>query len=197
MNIHEKIKENYVFNTAYSHSSLPLILNGFERRDLAKLFCTIGFNKGVEIGVQRGLFSMTLLSNNPNLFLKCIDPWLPYNEQSNQSEHEINYEHAVGNLSKLNAEIIRKTSNAALSDFEDRSIDFVYIDGNHEFDYCCSDIIFWSRKVKIGGIIACHDYVIGCDVMRAVDAYTYAHHIDPWYITSETKRNPTAFWINI
>lgn len=83
----------------------------------------------------------------------------------------------------------------ALKDFSDDFLDFVYIDANHEFDYCCPDIIFWSQKVRSGGIVACHDYFhhVRGGVVHAVNAYTASHNIQPWYVTREVF--PTAFWV--
>lgn len=42
--------------------------------------------------------------------------------------------------------------------FEDNSIDFVYIDASHEYEYVKKDIDIWSEKVKPGGIISGHDW---------------------------------------
>lgn len=55
--------------------------------------------------------------------------------------------------------------------FSDNSIDFVYIDGAHEYDDLKADIAAWGPKVKNGGIIAGDDYGIGVhpDVKRVVD----------------------------
>jgi hypothetical protein len=49
--------------------------------------------------------------------------------------------------------------------------------------------------VKPGGIVAVHDYDVweGGDVTLAVNAYTHAHRIDPWYVTQELT--PTAYWV--
>ena len=84
----------------------------------------------------------------------------------------------------------------ALHDIKAQSLDFVFIDGDHSFDYVVQDIIYWSKKVKSGGIIACHDYYPfhDCGVMNAVNAYTHSHNINPWYATKELE--PTAFWVN-
>lgn len=38
------------------------------------------------------------------------------------------------------------------------NLDFIYIDGNHEYEYVCKDIILAINKIKTGGIIAGHDY---------------------------------------
>jgi len=91
----------------------------------------------------------------------------------------------------------------ALNDFENRSLDFVYIDGDHTFDGVITDIVFWAQKVRHGGMIACHDYCNGylSGVVKAVDAYVYCHKIDPWFVIGEQARRietvaPTAFWVN-
>ncbi len=41
--------------------------------------------------------------------------------------------------------------------FEDNSIDFVFIDGLHDFDNVYLDIKNWYEKVKSGGIVSGHD----------------------------------------
>lgn len=53
---------------------------------------------------------------------------------------------------------IRKLSMDAVNDFENESLDAVYIDGNHRYDSVCNDIIKWLPKIKNGGIISGHDY---------------------------------------
>ncbi len=46
----------------------------------------------------------------------------------------------------------------ALADFEDESLDFVYIDGNHAAPWVDDDIREWSKKVRKGGVVSGHDY---------------------------------------
>lgn len=41
---------------------------------------------------------------------------------------------------------MKKTSMEALNDFEDASVDFVYIDAIHTYEGVCADIIGWSKK---------------------------------------------------
>jgi predicted O-methyltransferase YrrM len=192
--IHKAIREK--FNILRIEDSVPHAAGRrYNRKHLAQLLGELQYNKGAEIGVRKGAFSKYLCQCNPNLEILCIDPWGQYrgNPQSRQDRY---FKYAVKNLNECNAKIIRKTSMDALTDIEDGSLDFVYIDGNHQFDYVCLDIIFWAKKVKSGGIIGCHDY---CEfgwggVVKAVNGYTHCHHIDPWYITKELE--PTAFWVN-
>jgi len=42
--------------------------------------------------------------------------------------------------------------------FEDRTVDFVYIDSWHHYSIVCMDIATWLPKVRPGGWIAGHDY---------------------------------------
>ena len=164
-----------------------------DRLMLVEVLALLGFKKGVEIGVRQGAFSMLAFKHIPDLEMTCIDPWAAYHGigQDKQDRH---YRKAVENLTPFNAKILRRSSMDSLKEFEDESLDFVHIDGNHRFDYVCPDIIFWSFKLKKGGVMACHDYYPfnWAGVVKAVDAYTHCHHIDPWYITR--SKTPTAFW---
>ena len=161
---------------------------------LTEIFTNLGYTVGAEIGVQRGYFSKAMLENVPNLKMYCVDPWEPYTNVRDANRQERHYEICKANLSGLNAEIIRKTSHDALDDFKDGSLDFVYIDGLHDFDNVMFDIMHWARKVKVGGIVSGHDYFYyhGVGVIFAVEAYTRAHHIIHYYITKEYP--PSWFW---
>lgn len=164
------------------------------RVDLAKYFGESGFRTGAEIGVCRGKFSRVFCWNIPELKLYSIDSWTsdPNDPHDYVNDHEANYAHAKAILSPFNVDIMRCTSMDALSYFGDGTLDFVYIDGNHSFDYVVRDIIEWSKKVRKDGIVSGHDYyrLEDVDVVTAVDAYTTAHHING-YITEE---KPHSWW---
>ena len=53
---------------------------------------------------------------------------------------------------------LRMTSVEASKTFEDKSIDFVFIDAGHTYEEVVEDIKHWLPKVKAGGFIAGHDY---------------------------------------
>lgn len=54
--------------------------------------------------------------------------------------------------------LMKMDSISAAKCFEDRSLDFVFIDASHEYEDVKDDINAWYPKVKIGGILAGHDY---------------------------------------
>jgi predicted O-methyltransferase YrrM len=73
---------------------------------------------------------------------------------------------------------MRTTSEEASSHFEDESLDFVYIDGDHTYNAVTLDLEKWYPKVKKGGLFYGHDYyweknfiLPRMDVKPAVDAF--------------------------
>ncbi|HEU4386611.1 MAG TPA: class I SAM-dependent methyltransferase, partial [Blastocatellia bacterium] len=76
--------------------------------------------------------------------------------------------------------------------FDDASVDFAYIDACHEYRKVRLDILAWAAKVKVGGIIAGHDYNAGHPgVIRAVDEVFGREHIhvmrSSWLVTKTRK----------
>jgi len=92
----------------------------------------------------------------------------------------------------------------AVKTIKDASLDFIYIDGLHDFDSVIMDLVCWIPKVKKKGIISGHDYYHSeqCHVPQAVDAYTHAHGIANIHLTrdnlvlKEFPYSPSFFWIN-
>ncbi len=153
------------------------------RDDLALLFKELNFKKGAEIGVERGIYSEALCKANSDLKLYCIDPWKDYEEYTegkDQRWYSDNYIIAKKRLKLYNCEIIKKSSMSAIKDFAPDSLDFVFIDANHSFDYALEDISGWSKIVKKGGIISGHDYKDNKNmhpgVFKAVDLYVKEHN---------------------
>ena len=177
----------------------PVKLEKFSRKNLAKLFGTLGFNRGVEVGVERGKYSQVLCNNNPDLHLICVDPWVEYPGYIRAVSAEKfgwQKQEAVKRLAPYNVDIWEQFSMDAVRNVAMNSLDFVYIDGNHAFDWVMQDIIEWSKRVRPGGIVSGHDYYRfrGAGVVDAVNAYVYAHGIKEWFLTNESKAK-SFFWV--
>jgi hypothetical protein len=166
------------------------------RLDLEVLMNELGcFKKGAEIGVQYGKHAEQMYKTINGLHLIGVDPWTKYSNHTQESM-DAKYENTMERLKPYpNITIIRKTSMDAVKDVANESLDFVYIDGFHDFDWVMSDLIFWAPKVRSAGIIAGHDYYpfFRAGVMTAVDAYVKGHHVTDWYVTRE--KEPTWFWV--
>lgn len=125
----------------------------------------------IEIGVWHGDFSSTILEliQPDQLFL--IDPWAHIVEDSHTEafvgrtgsdkmdrifdkvRKKFEAEIASGKVS-----IIRDFSVPALEQFEEESIAFAYIDGDHSYEGVSSDLKALFPKMKIGGVMAFDDY---------------------------------------
>lgn len=66
---------------------------------------------------------------------------------------------------------IQSQSSIVADNFEDKVLDFVFIDATHEYEGISEDIKCWLPKVRSGGILAGHDYhaTDWPGVVRAVD----------------------------
>lgn len=169
------------------------------RNDLADLFAELGYTYGAEIGVERGRNSLRLLDRIPNLKLILVDPWKGYESRSDEAI-EGRYQRAYKRLQDRNVVWMRMASMQAVAQIKDKSLDFVYIDGAHDFDNIIMDLVHWVPKVRKDGTISGHDYFhsVRNGVIRAVDAYTLAHGIRDIYLTREMNEKyqyPSYFWV--
>lgn len=170
----------------------PAIIPDCGRDNLVEFFQEKGFKTGVEIGVFEGSFTEVLAKGGFKIY--GIDPWLVYEDYGTPSykdKAERRYQRSKQKLAVYpNVTIIRKMSMEAVKEFENDSIDFVYIDGNHQFRYVADDLYEWWKKVKKGGVICGHDYAYfkkrsplgGCQVREVVDAYALSFHLNFWIL---------------
>lgn len=139
------------------------------REQIPELLDKLGlFGYGIEIGVERGLYSESILSNSHILKLYLCDPWKHLDDYNdiNNTDDNIQEQKLAETIARLNRfkdrlEILRMLSQDATKLFYDESLDFVYIDGNHKYEYVLEDIESWYPKVRNGGIIAGHDFLNG------------------------------------
>lgn len=188
---------------ALQHPGRPFEIPNSSRDDLPQFFVDMGFKVGAEVGVYKGGFSQKLCQAGLKLF--AVDPWRIYKDFPHplgQKRLDFQYEHAQRLLAPYpDCTIIRKTSMEAVEDFPDKSLDFVYIDANHEFRYIAEDLYEWTKKVKPGGIVSGHDYFFlktgtGAQVWHVAHilrAYIASFGISNWYVigSKDPKDNET------
>lgn len=144
---------------------------------------------GAEVGVHQGDFSRAILDVVSPSHLHLIDPWRyepspTYQRalyggraENGQAEMDARYsdvlarfDHEIG---AGHVTVHRGQSAEMLSALPDASLDWVYIDGNHLYEFVAEDLALSLRKVKPGGLITGDDYTEGGwwdgGVKRAVD----------------------------
>jgi hypothetical protein len=140
---------------------------------------------GVEIGVAGGEHALSLLETLNVKRLYLVDPYELYAEYSEGKLH-----YGINQLSLSESEIrcksklqaferhviwIKKVSTEAIEEI-DESVDFVYIDGNHQYEFVKQDIAEYFRLLNVCGVIGGHDYYNGFQrehdgVVRAVTEF--------------------------
>jgi Methyltransferase domain len=130
---------------------------------------------GAEVGVWKGDFSARLLARTRPAHLHLIDPWryeggderyeqARYGGAAAAGQEEMDAIHA-GVLRRFDAdirrgvvEVHRETSAAAAGEFAAASFDWVYLDGNHLYEFVRRDLELYLPLIRPGGVLAGDDY---------------------------------------
>tara|TARA_B100000287_G_scaffold397500_1_gene414162 strand:- start:24442 stop:25017 length:576 start_codon:yes stop_codon:yes gene_type:complete len=123
-----------------------------------------------EIGVWKGDFSQRIIEITRPSELHLIDPWefqpdFPSRwyggtKASNQSDMDDIFDSVRARFSDSpEVSLHRMLSEKAHSEFPDEFFDWVYIDGNHDYDFVKADLELFLPKVKHGGYLTGDDYL--------------------------------------
>ena len=164
------------------------------RNYLASLLHELDFKDGVEIGVQRGVFSEIICQRNPQMRVYGVDAWAPPNGPRMRLK-------ARGRMAAYpQYSFIAAWSVAASQQFAEQSLDFVYIDADHSYESCLADITAWHPKIRDGGILSGHDYHntipnsrVQCYVKKAILDYTRNHEIETLLLWGKGVDNFTSW----
>lgn len=186
-------------NEGIQQQGKPFAIPHSSRDELPQFLFDRGYRVGAEIGVYRGDYSKQFC--DAGLKMYAIDSWEPVRNQGvrmrRQEFHDENYEAAKRTLAGSDCQIIKASSMEALRHFKNRTLDFVYIDGNHSLPYVLDDIMWWESKVRPGGIVAGHDYFnlmktalggTAVHVKYAVDLCVEVLGIENFYIFGGNRR---------
>lgn len=141
-----------------------------KRRELRQTMLDEVMPKGgrcAEIGVWEGDFSAEILNITKPKELVLIDPWDLLAEREEEHTHSQHndavrmrekFDQVAGGLGRLPNCTLRKGFSAeVLESYPDHYFDWVYIDGNHLYDFVLEDIMIAAHKVRPGGIVAGDD----------------------------------------
>lgn len=121
---------------------------------------------GLELGVAAGNFSLKMVESGRFSVFFGIDAYADHHD----TREYVDTLRLIGVTAPF--KLLRMRFDEALPLFDDESLDFIYIDGYaHTGENGGHTIFHWLRKVKVGGMLAGHDYHTDWPlVVEAVDA---------------------------
>jgi len=137
------------------------------RNDLGAILQQENKTTGVELGVQSGVFARTILSQ----WISCneyhlVDLWAQQDNYSdianvNQAQQNKNFERTMRNMAAWTNKMIvcQNYTSVCVERVPDEHFDFIYVDARHDFKGVYEDMVAWWPKLRMGGIMAGHDYV--------------------------------------
>ncbi|MBU2612621.1 MAG: class I SAM-dependent methyltransferase [Nanoarchaeota archaeon] len=114
-----------------------------------------------EIGTYKGENALNMLEKLKIKRIYLIDPYEAYGdykEDTASKNTDKNFKSAKRRLKKYSNRTIyiKKFSDEAWK-FIPEELDFIYLDGNHEYKYVKKDMEIYWKKLKKEGILAGHD----------------------------------------
>lgn len=146
---------------------------------------------GMEIGVHKGDFTQRLVKRAQPRLLYIVDPWKYEADDTYKNSwyggwlggSQARMDKRCAAVKRRFAQaiaagrikVLRDYSSAAFASLPDDHLDWVYIDGNHLYDFVKADLTMALRCVKPGGLITGDDYMDGGwwagGVKQAVDEF--------------------------
>ena len=147
---------------------------------------------GAEIGVWKGGFTKQILDTVHPKELYLIDPYAyqpSYTSawygkpELDQDKMDSIFEETRTNLEDISGDadlhFLREDSTKAHHKIDEEELDWVYIDGNHTYEFVKKDLLNFYPKVKVGGYITGDDYDLqgwwDNGVKKAVDEFIENH----------------------
>lgn len=129
-----------------------------EQADDDSLFVEIGSYKGM----SSAFMAVEIINSGKNIRFECIDPmqldvgsWsCNLDEQDRYSEKDF---HARLESVKDHYKLHKMTSDDAVHLYEDGTIDFLMVDGDHSYEAVKKDILNFLPKMRSGGLIVLDD----------------------------------------
>jgi hypothetical protein len=176
------------------------------KRDLPYLIQHIQAPKVAEIGVYQGHYAQNFIPKlNKGCEVWLIDIWTTKGNDSYFSDNSKYVPSCADILKKAyrdlqkkysefeNVHVVKDRSPEAASKFPDNFLDWIYIDSNHQYECVSRDIKAWWPKLKMGGFMSGHDYIITnipytFGVVQAVNEL-----VPDFHVTKEEHDNP-SWW---
>lgn len=149
---------------------------------------------GLDLGTGDATNLLTMLHNCPNIkMIHGVDPYKPWSDYL-----KIPYDGTVmNNFTEFDVELVKgvaltrqkyavksdrivlheKTSIDALADFEDKSLDFIFINSYANLQSARADVAGWWAKLKEGGIMYGNNWE-SYPIQKAVNEFRFSNKVE-------------------
>jgi predicted O-methyltransferase YrrM len=197
------------FNLDYTKPS-PFVIECNRYDALLKLFGELGLKKGAEIGVYKGAYSNDMLNRIPGIeHLTGVDLFMHYDKYLKndvQLDVAVVYDEAkaVYDSHGEKATLIKGWSTEVAKTIPDGSLDFIFIDGNHTYEFVVADLAAWEPKLRPGGIFFGHDFKDHYNkykrwrymhVVDAVQGWVRSYKKHPWFLLQHKGHSDSMCWL--
>lgn len=149
-----------------------------------------------EIGVDKGAFSEKIIQITKPKELNLIDMWGGKRYHNGlKLEIENKFSDEIG---RKQVKIYQGASVEKATEFENNYFDWIYIDTDHSYSTTFQELNAYSKKVKTGGLIGGHDFIIGnwnggvrFGVIEAVYKFCVENNWEIIYLTMELENHPS------
>ena len=156
------------------------VFHGVTARNVCELLYSIHGNDFKYIGLD--LFNENAENKDeviPNTKFKNPLKNIYFNYIKRQNPYSIDGVEDLLKKFKKNVSLIKGNSNIILKKIDMSNIDYVFLDGGHEYSTVMNDLETCSEVIKNDGIILCDDYDLSYapGVKRAIDEFTYQNNL--------------------
>lgn len=152
----------------------------------------ISANSVIECGVALGSHAHDLLTNLPSISYIGVDSYQHGYDNSDPFVSEV--EASLGMTGQIamdslfeavrdslelfgnRARLVRQDSIEFAHSVDDRTIDLVFLDDNHTYEYVSDELVNWWPKVRSGGVLCGDDYWMP-SVKSAVDSFASSNDL--------------------
>lgn len=154
--------------------------NIVEQADDNSLFVEIGSFKGKSTAYM----CVEIANSGKKIRFECIDPMIALSHYADSAKNDVD-EWADYNINGFHErlkpveqyyKLHQMLSGDAVKMFEDKSIDFLLVDGDHTPSAVKKDVLDFLPKMKPGGLIACDD-TWSLEIRQAAEEAAAAHGI--------------------
>jgi predicted O-methyltransferase YrrM len=156
---------------------------------------------GSWLGRSAALMAVEIENSGKNIEFICVDPWTDGGPDLRDTGYfkdlkvRAVYDIFCQNIRPVQHRIkaMRMMSVEAAKHVEDNSVDFIMLDGDHNYEGIRADIDAWLPKMRSGSVISGDDY-LWPGVKKAVDE-TFGSRVDVRVKKNHANyRNSASYW---